>query len=58
MNLLKLQGISLQKSMVEKLLNLDEGFLLDEMMHEDKIVLIDTLSKNMKIKLQIGSWCL
>lgn len=40
MNLLKSQGISLRKSMVEKLLNLDEGFLFDEMIHEDKIVLI------------------
>lgn len=40
MNLLKSQGISLQKSMVEKLLNLDEGFLFDEAVKEDKIVLI------------------
>ncbi len=40
MNLLKSKGISLQKGMVEKLLNLEEGFLFDEVKNEDKIVLI------------------
>ena len=40
MELLKSHGISLQKSMVEKILNLEEGFLFDEIAHEDKIVLI------------------
>lgn len=40
MERLKSQGISLQKSMVEKLLNLEEGFLFDEGLDEDKIVLI------------------
>lgn len=38
MELLKLQGISLRKSMVEKLLNLEEGFLSDEIINEDNIV--------------------
>lgn len=40
MEVLKSQGVSLKKGMVEKLLNLDEGFLTDEIIQDNKIVLI------------------